>query len=284
MMTPTPKKPSAQVKTITEKLVAYGRERGLAYDRVLTLFLLERTAYRLTLDPILARTITFKGGYVAVRVYSSTRHTTDLDAIITGIDKDVAVEKIKQALTAEVNDGVWFTFEKTNSILTQGEYGGAQLVYRAGLGEPPPKLHRAQIIYIDLGIGDAVTPGPLKLETSFLIGEGHLTWHVYPLETALAEKIHSLLSRATGNSRSKDVYDIFLFLPRASPEILSRAFEATFAYRKSPLPNPLAPALAAIDQTVLRIGWVNAVASIQGAPSFDEAFAAIVNQLSIWKI
>lgn len=119
-----------------------------------------------------------------------------------------------------------------------GEKSSVRLAFRGGLGVPPTKLEKAQIIQVDLSFGeDPVRPAPRSVSTPFVIGEGRLSWSVYPIETVIAQKIHALVSRAEASSRAKDVYDLFVFLPRAAPEHLAAALAATFAHRGTPLPR-----------------------------------------------
>jgi predicted nucleotidyltransferase component of viral defense system len=159
-------------------------------------------------------------------------------------------------------------------------------VFRSGLGEPPNKLAKAQIIELDLAFGgDPVTPAPRALTTPFVIGEGHLSWSVYPIETVIAEKLHALLSRAERNSRAKDLYDVFVFLPKASAESLAKALTATFAHRQTSLSSPLSQALKDVDKTFLRLAWDNAVVSaVDSPPSFEEALASILDRLDAWSL
>jgi len=274
----------AQTQAITAKIRRYADEHTVAFNRVLTLFLLERAAYRLTLEPLLAPALTFKGGFVAVRVYASTRYTTDLDAALDGIERDRAIGLAKVAMARGIGDGVWFQLGETSGLTMHGEKGGVRLAFRGGLGLPPAKLEKAQIIQIDLSFGaDPVTPAARTVSTPFVIGEGHLSWSVYPIETLIAQKLHALVSRAEGSSRAKDVYDLFIFLPRATPEHLAAALKATFTHRQTPLPTPLGQRLRTIDHSVLRLAWSSAVVSAApGAPSFDEALTKVASQLDAW--
>jgi hypothetical protein len=120
------------------------------------------------------------------------------------------------------------------------------------------------LIHIDLGIGDPVTPAPRLISTSFTIGEGSLTWQVYPVETILAEKLHAMVILGDRNSRAKDVYDVQLFLPQANPTMLREAIKATFTFRGDQLPATIWEALASIDTSVLKRGWATAVATTKG--------------------
>jgi predicted nucleotidyltransferase component of viral defense system len=272
----------ARAQAIKTKLATYARANALPYERALTLFLLERAVYRLLLDPLLARSLVFKGGYVSVRVYASPRYTTDIDAVLSGLDQTTAADLVKRTMIAEIDDAVWFSFKETIDLKTQNEYGGIRFAYRAGLGAPPAKLEKAQTLHLDLGIGDPVTPAPRHLQTPLTVGEGELSWLVYPVETILSEKLHGLADRGGGSSRSKDIYDLFLLMPRARPELLKDALAATFAYRSTPLVLPLSDALERMTPTVLRMGWQSATFGIPAPPTFDLALAAVIQNLRQW--
>lgn len=268
------------IQSIRTKLSNLAKTQGIQFPHAMTLFLLERAVVRLLMDDLLARHLVFKGGYVGVRVYNSPRHTTDLDALTHGLPSDVAEARIKAALALSVDDGCWFEFEERAELKTQGEYGGIRFAYRAGLGERPKRLSMAQIVNLDLGIGDPVTPAPRAVTTPLTLGQGHLSWQVYPIETVLAEKLHALTTIGSRNSRSKDVFDISIFLPQASKESLHAALEATFAFRGDPLPPNLSAVLQALDTESLRRGWPAAVSALTSPPTFDAAFNAVLQQLA----
>ena len=270
---------SPQTQSIQAKINRLAQDRGATVPQMLTMFLLERAAVRLMVDDKLHSSLVFKGGYVGVRVYNSPRYTTDLDAVVRGLPRDEAIERIKDAMAIDRGDGVWFQFESVADLKAQGDYGGIGLVFRGGLGEPPPKIIKAQLIHIDIGVGDPVTPSPRNISTSFTIGEGSLTWLVYPVETILAEKIHALVKLGSRNSRAKDVYDVHLFLPTANPASLREAIKATFGFRGDQQPPAIWAALSAINTGVLKRGWTGAIAAIKQAPIFEDAFTSIVNHL-----
>ena len=276
--------PQAQIQSIQAKINRIAKERGATSPQIMTIFLLERAAVRLMADQKLQSSLVFKGGYVGVRVYNSPRYTTDLDVVVRGLSREDAVTRIKSAMTVEGGDGVWFQFESTEYLKTQGDYGGIAITFRGGLGNPPAKITKAQLIHIDIGIGDPVTPPPRQVATGFTIGDGNLTWLVYPIETILAEKLHAMAVLGDRNSRSKDVYDIRLFLPQANPHDLVDAIRATFQFRGDQLPESIWASLGAVDTSILKRGWAAATAAIKQPPSFEEAFTSVVNQLKILDI
>ncbi len=273
-----------KVQSIRTKLANLGRSLGVDYPRVYTLFLLERAAYRLLQDSVLAKSLVFKGGFVSVRVYRSPRYTTDLDALVRGLTKEEAVARVSTAMATEAGDGCWFQLEESLDLTTQGEYGGIRLAHRGGLGNRPLPLTRAQLVNIDLGIGDPVTPSPVSLQTDLTLGEGSLSWQVYPAATILAEKIHALITIGARNSRSKDIFDIALLLPQAERDTVAAAMVATFNFRGDPIPASVAATLSTLERTQLRLGWSAAVKSAKEKRSFDEVFDEIIAMLQHWKL
>lgn len=269
-----------QVKSIKQRLVNLSNKLEVTYQAIATSFLIERLAVRLTSDKKIAESLVFKGGYVGLRIYKSSRFTMDLDALLVNIDLTLALKTITQLVEKDIDDGVWFKFDSQENLTLQGEYGGYRQTYRAGIGEPPKKLSKAQKIHFDLGVGDAVVPPSLKVKTKELIGNGEISWLVYSIETIIAEKIHALVERAEFNSRSKDIYDIATFLPKADIANILAAIESRFKIRNTLLPSNLSTFIAAIDTTVLKQGWNNAVSSLYNPPTFEEAYSAIIKQLA----
>jgi predicted nucleotidyltransferase component of viral defense system len=269
------KKSNSLAQSVTSKLSLLARSQKKPFDKLLTIFLLERMVARLIADKVLARCLVFKGGYVSIRVYDSQRFTTDVDVVISGLDRQQAIKMVKVQMALPIPDATWFEFENEQELNTQNEYGGWRLTYRAGLGDQPEIVNRSQLIHIDLGICDAITPGPLAIETEGLLGDETLSWQVYPVETIIAEKLHALLSRGSGNSRARDIYDLSTLLPKADRDKLNLALQATFFYRKTPLPQDIADELEAIDTTLLEKGWRTATSHIAGAKDFTVFYDAI---------
>ena len=262
-------------RSVTAQLSKMARSQQKPFDRLLTIFLLERMVARLTSDPQLARCLVFKGGYVSIRVYDTKRFTTDVDAIISGLERMNAIDRIKIQMAQPKGDATWFFFEKEQELATQSDYGGWRLTYRAGLGAQPEIVSRSQLIHLDLGIGDPITPGPHQLETENILGSGSISWLVYPVETIIAEKLHALLSRGSANSRARDIYDLSILLGKADKKKLKAALAATFAYRGAMLPSNIAQELREIDTTLLEKGWKTATSFSGSTVGFEETFKTI---------
>jgi YD repeat-containing protein len=274
----------AQTQSITAKLINLARAQKVPFDRIMVSFLLERAVARLVWQPDLGEHLCFKGGYVALRVYGSSRFTKDVDALLVGIDKEEAITKIQDAMKIELDDGVWFKYHAQAAIKGQTDNGGLRFQYRAGLGLLPTETTKAQIIDIDVGIGDVVVPHPQTRILEPLLGSQELAWAVYPIETIIPEKLHCLAVLGASSTRAKDIYDIWQFLPQASASSLRNALKATFTQRKSKIPDSFNRSISALDLNLLRRGWQSAAGYIKDAPEFNHAVEQIISFLSEMEI
>lgn len=267
----------AKGTSATQKLANLAKKRGARFEHVATEFLIERLVRRLVADKKLANLLVFKGGFVGLRVYNSSRYTVDLDALLRKSNLEATLKLTREAAEADLDDGVWFRFENQMDLEAQGEYGGIRQTFRAGFGEVPKKLLKAQTINFDLGIGDPVSPVSSKMVT--LLSGDEMSWSVYPIETIIAEKLHALVARGDLNSRSKDVFDLVAFLPKAKRVALQESLAKCFKYRETDLPGRLSDVVKELNTKTLERGWVSAVASIQDAPKFQDTFAKLISLL-----
>lgn len=270
-----------QAVSIGNRLSNLAEKLNIPYQHIATSFLLERLVVRLTFDKKLRDRLVFKGGYVGLRVYESNRYTVDLDALLMKADLNATLALTRAAAEEDVGDAVWFKFENQVNLKTQGEYGGIRQVFRAGIGEKLKDIRRARIINFDIGIGDVVTPGPIAVETPELVGENELSWRVYPIETIIAEKIHALVVRGADNSRSKDIFDLMHFLPKADSKTFCKAIKACFEFRATALPENLVLHLSQVDLSLLKRGWPSAVATVKKPPTCEDAFKKLLESLAV---
>ncbi len=266
-------------KSISAKLSTIAKSNKLPYQTISMAFFLERLLARLVSDSKLSKSLVFKGGYVGLRVYESPRYTIDLDALLLNANINDTLKRTSKAAETDIGDGTWFVLESQTDLKTQGEYGGVRQVFRAGMGEQLEDVRRAQVIHFDVGIGDPITPGPVPVKTKELLSNDELSWLVYPVETIIAEKLQTLMDRGGGNSRSKDMYDLYYYLPQADGKTLKTAVQKCFSFRKTPIPLDPGGLLSKMDFTLMKKGWKSATSSLKNAPEFDEAVDRVVDEL-----
>lgn len=61
---------------------------------------------------------------------------------------------------------------------------------------------------IDISTGDAITPREVRYRFHLMFEERAIEILAYSLETVLAEKLETVISRATTNTRMRDFYDL----------------------------------------------------------------------------
>lgn len=272
----------AKGSSVRQKLINLSVDSGVPFQNLETAFILERLVARLTTDEELQTHLVFKGGFVGLKVYKSPRYTVDVDALVIRAAVGSILDRARRFAETNLDDGVWFRFQDQINLATQGEYGGVRQIYRAGIGEILKDLKKAQVVHFDVGMGDPITPEPLKLESNSLIPPYNgLIWQVYPVETIIAEKMHALIAHGEINSRSKDVYDLSILLPKANPEILREALNRCFTFRETELPTNFSGVLGSMNTLTLERGWLSATSSTLEKPEFQTKFKELKGLIKI---
>ncbi len=160
-----------------------------------------------------------------------TRATMDLDATIKGLR--VTAERleamIKDILTLELDDGINFQYQGIEDIREKDEYGG----YRVSLSALYFSLKVP--LKIDITLGDSITPQEITHSFKLMLEERSIPIQAYNIETLLAEKLETILSRSIFNTRPRDFYDVYILSKLRKAEInmqhLSQALIATSTKR-----------------------------------------------------
>ncbi|ODU57464.1 MAG: hypothetical protein ABT02_17385 [Comamonadaceae bacterium SCN 68-20] len=115
-------------------------------------------------------------------------------------------------------------------------YGGVRVVIAGELAKARCKTQ------IDVGFGDAVTPGPVESVYPVLLNDLPAPrLRAYPTCTVVAEKLHAIALLGMTNSRVKDYFDLSVLLERETLDanLLARAVKATFERRGMAIPSEL---------------------------------------------
>ena len=90
---------------------------------------------------------------------------------------------------------------------------------------------------MDVTTGDIITPREIEYTFPLLFDERSISILVYNLETILAEKLETVLSRNIANTRPRDFYDIFILYTLRGSECkqgtMKKALEETARKRGS---------------------------------------------------
>lgn len=234
--------------SVRARLLALAREKGQAFDLLLTRYATERLLYRLSTTPHRDRFV-LKGAMLMTTWFDDPhRPTRDVDFLGYG---DPAPEPMlavfKEICAIEENDGILFDADalQVELIREELEYGGLRLRTTA-------RLAGARItVVIDIGFGDAVEPGLEEINLPVLLDLPVPRLRAYARETVVAEKFQAMVLFGLANTRMKDYYDIWI-LSRShvfDTERLSRAIAATFERRGTAIPEDLPDALTTAFST-----------------------------------
>jgi len=230
--------------SVRARLLNLARERGQAFDLLLTRYAAERLLYRLSTTPHRDRFV-LKGAMLMTTWFGDPhRPTRDVDFLGYGNSEPESMLSVfREICSIEANDGVVFDVDalRIELIREELEYGGLRLRTTA-------RLAGARItVVIDIGFGDAIEPGIEEINLPALLDFPEPRLRAYARETVVAEKFQAMVMLGLANSRMKDYYDIWILSRRYDfdAERLSRAIAATFARRGTVIPEEVPDALTA---------------------------------------
>ncbi|HLO93745.1 MAG TPA: nucleotidyl transferase AbiEii/AbiGii toxin family protein [Burkholderiaceae bacterium] len=203
---------------------------------------MERLLARVSVSPHADRFL-LKGALLFALWYDAPhRPTRDADLLGFGPDDEAhLIATFREIATMDLGDGVVFDPDsvKARAIREHDAYGGSRVTLVARIGSARCALQ------IDVGFGDAVTPGPQTVAYPSLLGDFPTsTLRVCPVYTVIAEKYQAMVMLGQANSRMKDFFDLSVIARRTALDgtTLAAAIAATFARRRTGLPTerPLA--------------------------------------------
>lgn len=223
---------SNSAQSVKDKLKNISREKNVDFNSVMRFYMYDRFVERLSKSKYKDNFI-LKGGFYLSKLFGlDNRSTMDIDTAIrkTEFTEENLIVMINEIISIDVGDNVKFKIEKTELIREEDEYGGLRITINFMLENIKDKFH------IDLATGDPIYPRPDNYKYESLIGDEIYKVWSYNLETILAEKIETILSKLETSSRMKDYYDIYLIYKFKFDTINKEKFrgsvEKTFKKRK----------------------------------------------------
>ncbi len=224
---------TANAMQLKARIKNSAKEAGIPAQSMMQNYLLERLLERLSRSEWRDNVVVKGGMLISSLVGVASRTTMDLDTTIRGFDltHESAAEVFRQIAAVEANDDWQFEFDRTEDIRETDDYPGIRVHLKANY--PPMSVP----LTIDVTTGDKITPGPVEYDYPMLFNEGNIKLMSYPLETVLAEKLETLVSRGVTNTRPRDFYDVHILWhlrgSECDPATLHQAIEATCAKRQS---------------------------------------------------
>lgn len=222
---------SRKAMSLKAKIRNLANDKGLPAQMVLQNYIFERFLDRISKSDYRNKLILKGGILIAALVGIDNRATMDLDVTIKNIPLNY--NSISQTITSicscEINDGFKFSFSGIEKIREDDEYGG----YRVKI------LSRYESIVtpikIDITTGDVITPNEIRCYYETMFGVDTITMWSYNVETILAEKLETILSRGEFNTRPRDYYDIYILsrTQNFNYQMLINALKATADHRNT---------------------------------------------------
>ena len=196
-------KTARQLKDLIRNL---SREKSADAQLLMRNYMMERFLERISLSEYRDKFILKGGMLVAAMVGLDARSTMDLDATVKGAN--VNVEDIENLISAivsvPIDDGVKFQLKSISEIMDEAEYPGIRVSMTTTFDGVVTPLK------IDISTGDAITPKEVRYSFKLMLEDRSIDIWAYNLETVLAEKLETIITRTTTNTRMRDFYDIYI--------------------------------------------------------------------------
>lgn len=178
--------------------------------------------------------IILKGGVLLSSIIGNDLRTTkDIDATLKGLPLTIEmVEEIfKEILSIDIKDNVYFELVSIKDIRITDEYGGFRLNIKVTFYKIRTNF------FIEITTGDIITPREIKYKYSSIFEDKKINIMAYTIETIIAEKFESIISKNITTTRAKDFYDLYMLIDNHKDEIdngvLKRAVINTFNKRNT---------------------------------------------------
>ena len=223
-------KNAMQLKAIIKNLA---KQKSISAQLIMQNYMLERLLERISISQYRDNFI-LKGGFLIASILGlDTRATMDMDATIKelAISEESVREMFEDFCKIDLEDNVKFILKDIEDIRENDEYRG----YRVSLAANFPPMMVP--LKLDLTTGDKITPKEIEYNFKLLLEDREISILAYNLETIMAEKLETVISRGDLNTRPRDYYDIYILnkLQFSNIDIinLKSAFNATSQKRGS---------------------------------------------------
>lgn len=239
---------------LKDKLKNISKDKDVDFNTLLRLYMYDRFIERLSVSKRKDNFILKGGFYLSTLFGVENRTTMDIDTDFRNakFNEKTIVKMIKEITSIDINDNAKLNYLGIAPIRDEDEYGG----FRVGIQVELENIK--EIFHIDIATGDPITPKEIKYKYKPILGEEYVDLWAYNIETVLAEKIETILSRAELNGRMRDFYDVYLIYTKDFKNInvdyFRKAIEKTFSKREY-VGNPLVTMDLLKDSKMLRTRW-----------------------------
>ena len=196
-------KNAMQLKAAISKMA---KEKHIPAQLVMQNYMLERLLKRIAHSRYQGNFILKGGLLIASMVGLHSRATMDKDATIRNhpVNENSIKTMFEEIVSIPIDDNITFSFQEVGEIRKNDAYGGYRVSLTANF--LPMKVP----LKLDITTGDKITPKAVEYKYPMMFNDGTLEIFAYNLETILAEKLETVISRGDQNTRPRDFYDIFI--------------------------------------------------------------------------
>lgn len=223
-------KNAMQLKAIIRNIA---KTNHISAQLVMQNFMLERLLERISVSSYQQNFI-LKGGFlIGAIVGLNSRATMDMDATIKGwtVNEKNVKKMLIDICEIDLEDDVIFEFKSIGLIREGDDYDG----YRVALLAKYPPM--SVPLKLDITTGDKITPSEIEYQFQLLLEDRIIPVMAYNIETIMAEKLETVISRGNQNTRPRDYYDIYILAKLQSKNIniisLKEALKETSSKRGS---------------------------------------------------
>lgn len=239
---------------LKDKLKNISNEKKVDFNTLVRLYMYDRFIERLSVSKYKDNFILKGGFYLSTLFGVENRTTMDIDTAFknANFNEETIVKMIKEIVSIEIDDNAKLSYLGISPIRDEDEYGGFRADIQIEIDNIKEKFH------IDIATGDPITPKEINYKYKPILGDSYVILWAYNIETVLAEKIETILSRVELNGRMRDFYDIYLIYTKdwdnVNLEDFVKAIEKTF-YKREYVGEPLLALDLIMDSTILKDRW-----------------------------
>ena len=222
----TPEQVKGRIKNVAKENKADART-------LMRIYMMERFLERVASSQYKDNFIIKGGMLVTAMVGVALRSTMDIDTSIKNqnLSAEDARRIVDEIKDIDLGDGVTFEVKEVSNIMDEMEYPGIRFTMNAVMGKLVTPMK------IDISTGDIITPREIKYNFNLMLENRTIEVWAYNLETVLAEKLETVISRNVTNTRMRDFYDIYilqkLYGEQLSKDVLWDALVATAKKRET---------------------------------------------------
>lgn len=197
---------SGKAMSLKAKIRNIAKKKNMSAQVVLQNYMFERFLERLSKSHYKDNFILKGGILIASIVGIESRSTMDMDTTLKGypITHESLQKAISDICEIDLYDDVIFSFSGVDPIRNDDVYGGFKVRLQADYDTIIIPMH------LDVTTGDAITPEEVMHHYKMIFKEESIDVLAYNIETILAEKVETILSRGELNTRPRDFYDIYI--------------------------------------------------------------------------